>query len=198
MTAILIGLSKENSKEYLYLAADQRITTQDYVVSDSNVKIFSYDKDERHPHRRHYVTAGDVHPTDYLISKLEQLENLNDFHIFMAENEIVSKMKANLTFYVVVETPGRPLVVQVYKSDEYVGTVAHDLKELKDNPIFDGSGGLAVISAYRALEAVTNLKESMTTQNFVQLAFSSAARHVFSMNDKLTFLKIPVKLKKGK
>lgn len=201
MTAILISRVKEKNKDTLYLAADQRVSTDDYIVSDHNKKIFTYEPDDGHEYRRHYVTVGDVMPTDYLINKLEQLNSLEEIYTYMFENELFGKMKGNMTFYIVIEYPDKPVVLQIYKSDDTSGVVNCNLDELELSPIFDGSGGLALVSAYKAMNALYDaehyvdpeLSVRFTQEQFIKMSFRIAAKQVPTMNDNVTLIKIPIK-----
>ncbi len=189
MTAILISREVTEEADTLYLAADQRVTAGDTIISDRNIKIFTYEATEKHLHRRHYITVGDVAPTDYLIHKIEQLDSLDSLYSYMFENEMLSKMPGTLVFYVVDEVPGKPQVLQVSKHKKYMGVVNYPLAEILEHPIFDGSGGENVMSAYRALTSHAYLDEAIK----IQASFSAAATIVNSINDNVTLIPIVIK-----
>ena len=198
MTAILISREIRDNKDTLYVAADQRVSSDDLVISDHNKKIFTFEPDMTHEYRRHYVTVGDVMPTDYIINKIEALASLDDLYGYMFENELLTRMKGNIVFYIVVEVPGKPQIIQVYKNDKRSGVVNHNLDEVVHNPIFDGSGGAALLSAYSAYTDLVARSEGeekldFTIPKLIYLSFKVAAKTISSMNANVTLLEIPIK-----
>ncbi len=192
MTAILISRDITEEADTLYLAADQRVTAGDTVISDRNIKIFTYEATEKHLHRRHYITVGDVAPTDYLIHKIEQLDSLDSLYSYMFENEMLSKMPGTLVFYVVDEVPGKPQILQVSKHKKYMGVVNYPLAEILEYPIFDGSGGETVMAAYKALQVHSPLE----IESRILASFEVAASIINSINNNVTL--VPIVIKKFK
>ena len=205
MTAILISRVKDTASntDTIYLIADKRVTSDDKIMSDYNEKIFTFQANEVRPHVRHYVTVGDVAPSDYILHKLEEVVELDDLYKFVMESDWFVKMPHDAGIYMITEKEGMPEIIAIEKSKEYTGTRLVDLDELILAPIYDGSGGLYVKVALDALEDLQGVHsymeqgalfqerewfgaEELDYLDLVQMAFSAAAKSVTSMNDKLS------------
>lgn len=188
MTAILISREKTETSDTLYLAADRRVTSDDMVISDNNRKIFTYGPCEAHQYTRHYITVGDVSPTDYLIHKIEQLASIDALYSYMFETDVLTKMTGTIVFYVVDEEPGKPKVLQISKYNKRSGIVNLVLDEIITDTIFDGSGGTVVAAAFKVLAD----RKDITFEDRIQRSFTAAASVISSMNDTVDLIKIPI------
>jgi hypothetical protein len=200
MTAILITRTLKDHGDILYIAADQRVTAGDTIISNNYNKIITQEASEVHPHRRHYVMCGDLFPVEYLIHRLEKLTSFDDLYSYMFENEIFTKLPASVTFYVIDELPGKPQILQIFKHKKTSGVINMPLDELLSNPIFDGSGGEVVVAAYKALELTRELygiegakRDKTTTKGLITLSFAVGADIINSMNEQVTIVEIPIK-----
>jgi hypothetical protein len=192
MTAILIANMKEGNSDYLYIAADSRVTSSDILVSDNNKKIFTREGAEKDI--RHYATYGDVGPCDYFIDLVEAVA-LHDTHKLFFEHESTKNIRGGFGAYVVEVTPTNVQLYQIEidesdSKDErgnrpFIWKL--DLEELKLNPMVAGSGGAHVLAAFRAL---LNTEKTADSKELINLAFKSAASVVLSMNDKVDILRI--------
>lgn len=195
MTAILISRIIDDSTDYLYIFADQRITSDDRIMSNHNQKIFSFPPNNVRSYRRHYVTVGDVAPTDYILHRLEAINDMESLYQFIMESELFTKMPHDAAIYMINESPGVPEIIVIEKSKDYTGTRTIDMEELKQRPLFDGSGGLYVQVALDAvMSAVVPGKYSYT--DLVEIAFASAADSITSMNARVSIVQIPIPVRK--
>mgnify|MGYP003402250231 FL=1 len=182
----------DDGADDLYIFADQRITSDDTVLSNHNKKIFSFPPNNIRPYKRHYVTVGDVPPTDYILHKLEAINDTESLYQFIMESEVFTKMPHNAAIYMINERPGVPEIILLEKYEDWTGTRTIDMEELKERPLFDGSGGLYVQVALDALLSVVE----HPYQDLVLLAFSAAAGSITSMNDRVSVVKIPIPVRK--
>lgn len=190
MTAILISRDITEESDTIYLAADGRVTAGDTIISEHNKKIFTYKANDKHEFTRHYITVGDVNPTDYLIHKLEAISSFEDLYMFMFENDILNKMPGYVVFYVIDDIPGNPRILQIYKNKKTSGVTTVDLNELTESPIFDGSGGEAVLSSF----LTAGLIDGLNHRQRIALSFKIASEIVITMNSNVDI--IPIQLKR--
>ncbi|CAB4212319.1 hypothetical protein UFOVP1437_26 [uncultured Caudovirales phage] len=191
MTAILISRELYKGEDTLYIVADQRVTSDDKVISDRNQKVFSFGPTKTRKHGRHYVTVGDVDPTDYILHRLESMDDMESLYQFVMESEQFTKMPHDATIIMINDIKDAPDIVIINKSSSYTGTRIVDMEELRYAPLYSGTGGLYVKVALDALKDL--LIPDMTYECKVKLAFHAAAKSVVSMNDILTIIKLPIK-----
>jgi len=190
MTAILISRALCEGQDTLYLVADQRVTSDDTIISDHNQKIFSFGPTATRPHGRHYVTVGEVSPTDYLLHKLEAITGMDALYELVMESEVLTKMPSQATIYVIDDIKGAPEILIIDKFRDYAGTRKVSMEEMKYSPLFDGSGGTYVHVALTALKDL--LIPDFTYEDRIKLAFHAAAKSISSMNDRVTIIKLPI------
>lgn len=199
MTAILIANLPEKKSNYLYLAADRRVTSGDKLISDNNQKVFVRVNGDT---TRYYATSGDVGPTDYIIDKMESLA-LHHIQPFMFDDTAFKAIRGTFAAFVVEAGPEGVLAAEVgiYEEDGEPGKAENrlymemlNLDELKTYPRVLGSGGFHVLASFRAL-GLSDQEESNT--NRVQRAFTAASSVILSINDTVDIFKFKIP-KRGK
>ena len=200
MTAILISRAKFGKLDYLYATVDRRVTAGDTIVSDDHKKIRTFEPTEHRPHKRHILFCGDAAPVDYMAARVNMLVSEEDIFQYVMESEIFQKMPNHNALYIIDETVPVPEITVIDKNKKRTGVSKVVLDELLMNPIFDGSGGEAVLSAHNALVFVSsNSKVAQTPkqnieryESSLEVAFEIGSQIVSSMNNRIDILKIRI------
>lgn len=200
MTAILISRQKSKNSDYIYVSADQRVTSGFTVTSENSIKIFTREATERRPYRRHYVRAGNLGQTDYIINHLEKFPSVDDIFTFAFEFEPFTKLTTDITFYIIDENPDGVQIIEFSKDEDSntrerdtVNVMVYNIDEILHSPIFDGSAGDIVCSCYKALEQYGKF---VSEEDRIRHSFKAAASVNTTINSNVTLIKIPVKRKR--
>lgn len=185
MTAILIANLPEGKSNYLYLAADRRVTSGDKLISDNNRKIFVRTNGDT---TRYYATSGDVGPTEYIIDKMESYA-IQHVQALLFDEPTLKGVRGTFAAFVVEVSPDGVVAYEagIYEEDGEPGKAENrmymellDLEELKTYPRVLGSGGFHVLAAFRAISG----QEGISTPHAdINDSFKAAAGVILSIND---------------
>lgn len=199
MTATLVYNVKEGQSNYLYVAADGRVTAGDKLISDNYNKIKVRTQGVV---TRYYVLCGTVGLFDYFVNRAEQY-SMSELHTKLFEDETFRNFKGSFAAFVIEQSPDTldiyDIDVDQEDKDSFRVLVEKlDIEDLIDHPRVYGSGGFYVQTALNAHLLHEHNEYSLTTK--ILKSFEAAAKLILSINDKVNVvrLKIPKKPKAKK